>query len=111
MPRMNRLSSYATTVSADASGITRVVYHSTEIVAWNADRSRILLRTGGYDTVTTRRKMNQAARQFGLPYSVYRDKGRTYVAPDSGYRVARFDGSPIRNGVVPFDDDELLILN
>lgn len=76
MPRTNKLSSYCTTVASDEHG-THVTYHQTAIVSFND--STITLRTGGWDTVTTRRKMNQAARQFGLDYGVYREKGETFV--------------------------------
>ena len=76
MPRMNKLSNYKTTIH-EARGMTRVVYHSTEIVAWNADK--IELHTGGWQTVTTKRKMNQAARQFNLGYSVEQKDGDWFV--------------------------------
>jgi hypothetical protein len=76
MPRMNKLSNYATTISAEA-GTTRIVYHSTTIVEFN--ESQIILRTGGWETVTTKRKMNQAARQFDLGYSVEQKDGDWFV--------------------------------
>jgi len=83
---MDKLSNYATTISTSANGKDIcVVYHSTCIVQFNDDT--ITLRTGGYDTVTTRRKMNQASRQFGLGYYVQRDKGVTYV----GNRIGRVE--------------------
>lgn len=77
MPRMDKLSSYATTVSRGEDGVTRVTYHNTVIVAFS-DRM-VELNDGGFDTVTTRRKMVQAARQFSLPYTVFRKAGVTYV--------------------------------
>jgi len=76
MPRTNKLSSYATTIAA-RNGNTTVTYHETAIVEF--DLECVILRTGGWDTVTTRRKMNQVANQFGLGFSVYRDKGLTMV--------------------------------
>lgn len=76
MPRMNKLSNYATTI-ASCGDLTVITYHSTQIVAF--DRRYITLRTGGWDSVTTRRKINQAANQFGLGFTVQRDKGTTYV--------------------------------
>lgn len=82
MPRMDRLSPHATTISTSADGKDIcIVYHSTCIVQFNDDR--IILRTGGWDSVTTRRKMNQAARQFSLCFEVWREKGISYVM--SGY--------------------------
>jgi hypothetical protein len=76
MPRTNKLSTYATTISGD-NGTMRVTYHRTTIVEWT-DES-ITLRTGSWDTVTTRRKMNQAFRQFGLGFSVYRRDHESFV--------------------------------
>ena len=87
MPRMNKLSPYATTIAA-CGDLTCVTYHSTQIVAF--DRHNITLRTGGWDTVTTRRKMQQASNQFGLGYSVYRDKGESMVHLPDG-RVVPLD--------------------
>lgn len=92
MPRMNKLSNYATTISADAEGTKRITYRSTIIVEFNDER--IILRTGGYDTVTTRRKMNQAATQFALGFQVYHEKGVTYVANRIG-RIELGDGVTI----------------
>lgn len=72
MPRMDRLSNHKTTW--DASGVT---YVSTRIVSWNDDT--VTLRDGGWRSVTTKRKMVQAARQFGLGYTVSQRKGDWYV--------------------------------
>jgi len=87
MPQMNALSPYATTI-ASCGDLTCVTYHSTQIVAF--DRHNVTLRTGGWDTVTTRRKMEQASHQFGLNYSVYRDKGESMVRLPDG-RVVPLD--------------------
>ena len=76
MPRTDRLSNYKTTIGADATH-TIVTYHRTQIVRFNSQE--IVLNFGGWDTFTTRRKMNQASRQFGLGYSVFRNKGLTYI--------------------------------
>jgi len=88
MPRMNKLSTYCTTI-AQAGDLIVVTYRKTQIVAF--DRRYISLRTGGWDSVTTRRKMNQAANQFGLGYSVYRDKGESYVRTPAGAVVPLTD--------------------
>ena len=77
MPSMHKLSNYATTVSRGADGVTRVTYHNTVIVAFGD--THVILDTGGFDTVTTRRKMQQAAHQFSLPYRVFRKAGETMV--------------------------------
>lgn len=51
------------------SGTTHVQYHSTQVVSFNSDT--ITLRTGGYQTLTTKLRMNQASHQFDLGYSVF----------------------------------------
>ena len=81
MPRMDKLRTNRTTIG-QAGDLTCITYHSTQIVAF--DRHNVSLRTGGWDSVTTRRKMNQASTQFGLGYGVYRDKGESYVRTPAG---------------------------
>lgn len=82
MPAMNKLSNYATTIGQN-DGQMVVTYHRTPIVSF--DRDTVTLRTGGWDTVTTRRKLQQASNQFGLGYTVYRRHGDSFVRrPDGG---------------------------
>lgn len=88
MSRTHRMSSYATTI-ATAGDLVVVTYHATQIVAF--DRLNVTLRTGGWDTVTTRRKMNQTARHFGLGFAVFRDAGESYVRRPDGSTVPLTD--------------------
>lgn len=67
MSRSNQLSMYKTSIFNE-EGMTKVVYHSTPIVSF--DSETIILNTGGWQSVTTKRKMNQASSQFGLGFSV-----------------------------------------
>lgn len=79
MSRSDKLSMYKTTISySENKDFMTITYHATPIVRVND--KEIILNFGGYDTVTTRRKMNQASQQFGLGYSVFREKGKTYIA-------------------------------
>lgn len=78
MARNDKLGTVATTVTR-ANGVLVVRYHSTDIVTYDEKTTRVTLRTGGYDTVTTRRRMNQAAQQFGLGFQVVRVRGATMV--------------------------------
>ena len=50
---------------------------NTDIVKFNTQE--IILNFGGYDSVTTPLRMNQVSNQLGLGYSVYRNKGNTFV--------------------------------
>ena len=89
MPKMNKLSNYRTTVMATGNRLS-VVYVSTLIV--EKVGSMITLDSGGYKTVTTKRKMNQAANQFGLFYSVFQRKGQWFVALAGNTVVPFVDG-------------------
>jgi len=76
MARMDKLSTYKTTVEVEGDKGS-VIYVNTKIVAWDGDN--ITLNSGGWQTVTTKRKMCQASNQFGLRFTVYQRKGIWYV--------------------------------
>lgn len=77
MPSNRKLSKYRTTWDNGINGGS-VTYVSTKIVSWNASKV-VTLDSGGYRTVTTKRKMVQASNQFGLGYTVSQRKGDWYV--------------------------------
>ena len=77
MPRSDRLSNYRTTVTC-TKGLISVVYVVTLIVQVDPE-CNVTLDSGGWRTVTTKRKMNQAARQFGLSYGVHQKDFTWYV--------------------------------
>ena len=54
-----------------------VKYHDTRIVDF--DRQMIRLDTGGWKTVTTKRRLNQVSEAFGLGFRVYQEDYRWYV--------------------------------
>ena len=104
----NRLSTYKTQITRDEAGNVGVRYHSTDIVKTYDECGRrvIELDTGGETgdwhtasrgagSVTTKKKMNQASRQFGLGYSVHQHKHRWYVTTKAG--------------VFPYDDNVFVI--
>ena len=64
---------------------TLVWYHSTPVVQFDTDY--ILLDTGGWETATTKLRMNQASNQFGLGYQVYQKDYRWYVVIPQGETV------------------------
>jgi len=76
-PQTSRVSGTATRVWQDDAGNTHVRYHNTDVVSFN-DRW-ITLRTGGYKTVTTKARMNQASNQFSLGYGVFQRAGEWHV--------------------------------
>lgn len=82
----NKLSNYATTI-----GNNNVTYHSTVIVSWTD--YEITLNTGGWFTATTKKKMNQAARQFNLGYYVYQKNRDWFIFV--GDRTIPFDNEKV----------------
>lgn len=102
MPRMDKLSPYRTTWTEDARGGC-VTYISTTIVQWNADT--VTLDSGGWHTVTTKRKMTQASHQFGLGFTVFQRNGDWFVCrlgrSPEGYASAGKEHGAI---VIPYRD-------
>lgn len=73
----DRLSNYKTTVHTE-NDTTICVYHHTPIVRSN--NREIILDSGGWQTVTTKRKMNQYSHQYcNGYYSVYQKDYTWYV--------------------------------
>ena len=48
-----------------------VVYHSTKIFSWDKETGTITLNTGGWETYTTKKRMNQCLEEFGFTAKVY----------------------------------------
>lgn len=92
MPGMDKLSNYKTTVS-EQNGMMTVVYVNTAIVQWNNDK--IILNTGGWKSVTTKRKMNQASNQFSLGYGVFQKDYEWFIT--------------WKGETIPFDDNEIIL--
>ena len=76
MAQTQRISGVATNVQTK-NGVTTVRYHSTDVVTF--DDNTIKLDTGGWRSVTTKLRMNQASNQFDLGYGVWQEKGEWYV--------------------------------
>ena len=76
MVQTRKVSGVATRVTHTATGLI-VRHHSTDVVV--VKNGEVSLNTGGWKTETTKRRMNQAANQFGLPYHVFRKDSAWYV--------------------------------
>ena len=59
------------------NNITMVCYHSTPVV--KITDTEIILNTGGWYTATTKRRMNQASKSYGLGFAVYQVNHSWYV--------------------------------
>jgi hypothetical protein len=70
-----------TQVIEDKRGMTHVKLYDTNVVSFS--QKHIILRTGGWNTATTARRMEEASQEYGLGIaSVGRHKGKMRV----GYR-------------------------
>ena len=59
-----------------------VTFHNTDVVAISGSDSvgyTVILNTGGFFTRTTKLRMNQAMREYGLPIGVFQKDGVWYV--------------------------------
>jgi hypothetical protein len=84
MGQTSKVSGVATKVYTE-DGYTKVRYHSTDVVVFNQDE--IILNSGGWNTVTTKLRMNQASSEFDLGYHVRQFDYQWYVdTEDSCYR-------------------------
>lgn len=92
----NQLSTYKTAWTGDdVEGC--VIYTKTKIAEWNEDT--ITLNSGGWETVTTKRKMNQLAHQFCLGFGVFQKNYVWYVTTPQGDTVEFVDGMTIERKV------------
>ena len=74
-----------------------VTLHSTDIVKFKHTGGfieEIQLDTGGYNTTTTRRRMNEVSQAYGLGFPVYQKKYQLYVA---------YKGNDYEFGGTPFN--------
>ena len=82
MSQQYQLGRHATAVSTDEKGLTSVVYHQTAVVKF--DPSHIILDSGGWQTSTTKTRMNQASNQFGLGFKVFQKNWDWFVDVGNG---------------------------
>lgn len=56
-----------------------VRYHGTEVLRHDKTTGETVLSTGGWKSVTTKTRINQAAREFGLGFSLFQMDGEWYI--------------------------------
>lgn len=76
MTKTNEVGTVKTSVYR-SDGYTCVKYHDTEVVKFSHDK--IILESGGWRTLTTKTRMNQASNQYDLGYLVYQSNFDWYV--------------------------------
>ncbi len=77
MGQQTQVRGVATNVRTD-NGDTVIRYHETDVVRFN--EHDITLNSGGWQTSTTKTRMNQASNQFGLGYQVYQKDYNWFVS-------------------------------
>ena len=90
MARQDQIGKLATSVATGADGVTRVTYHATAVVAFDA--KRVTLDSGGYRTNTTKTRMNQTANQFRLGFRVFQHDHEWFVRRPDGGEMPFVDG-------------------
>jgi hypothetical protein len=96
MSQTTRLGKTATVVRQEGR-VTVVRYHDTDVVKFTD--AHITLNSGGWRTATTKLRMNQAASQYGLGFSVSQKDGVWFV-------TGHFGGSGAHH--LPFEDGMIL---
>ena len=76
-PQMNTVGKHATCIYKQ-DGYIVVRYHQTEVVKFNSKQA--ILDHGGWETTTTKARMNQVAAQFNLPYYVWQEDYTWYIS-------------------------------
>lgn len=104
MASTSKIGKTATTISTNDKGVTRVTYHSTDVVTFND--CWILLDTGGWKTATTKSRMNQTANQMELNFNVYQEKGTWIVWT---WKRDQIKGETIRSDSKEMPTDLMLI--
>ena len=63
------LGTHQTTVGLNEHGQRVIRYCSTDVVTW--DNNTIILNTGGHETSTTKRRMNEVSEMFKLKFRIF----------------------------------------
>lgn len=99
MSQQNKIGTHKTSIFAE-DGLMRVVYHETAVVSFND--SKIILNTGGWQTNTTKTRMNQTSNQFALGFQVYQKNFDWFVSYKN--QTIKFEGETLeldRNAEYP----------
>ena len=83
MSRQDTIGKHATQVTKGCLSST-VRYWSTDVVTVNWRDNTVTLDTGGFATRTTKLRMNQASREWGLGYHVYQDNWDWFIDVENG---------------------------
>jgi hypothetical protein len=86
-----------TTVVHEGSKV-HIYLHNTKIVSFDKQDRSAILNSGGWRTVTTKRRMNEVSNEFDLGIQVFQDNFEWYVIDTKGDLLDFYD-----NMEVPID--------
>ena len=86
----------ATTVVPEEGSWEACIYHQTKVVRWSHEDRQVILNSGGFHSATTKTRMNEVSREYGLGFSVYQENFDWYVRLPDGSTVDFEDGLSFR---------------
>lgn len=86
-----KIGKHKTSVKRDGDTVT-VRYWYTDVVTANLLTGDVTLNTGGWQTTTTKARMNQAAAEYNMGFSVYQKNWQLFVRKSDGTEIP-FDRS------------------
>ena len=89
MSKSDTVGTHKTVIFQTEGYMTAVRYHQTNVVEF--DQNLIVLDSGGWHSATTKLRMNQTSRQFGLDFSVYQ-KDFEWFVDYNGQKLEFYDG-------------------
>jgi len=93
MGQTQRISKNNTTVKRDKDGWTVCTLHSTDVI--KVKDGLAVLNSGGWKTVTTKARINQACNEWGLPFGVTQKDFSWTVRMNDGKEVPFADGMEV----------------
>lgn len=90
MAQQLKVGKKSTKIYMDGDGFTCVKYHDTVVIKFKG--GNVVLNSGGWQTATTKGRINQAFNQYNLPFSLYQKAGEWYVQKENETPVEFFDG-------------------
>jgi len=79
MTQTNQIGTHRTAVFTDDEGYINVIYHTTAVFKYNPTDKKLILNSGGWNTQTTKSRINQACKQFNIPIEVYQKDFIWYI--------------------------------
>jgi heme/copper-type cytochrome/quinol oxidase subunit 2 len=86
-----KIGKHKTTVTRVKDNVT-VRYWYTDVVTANLLTGDVTLNTGGWQSVTTKARMNQTAAEYNMGFSVYQKNWQLFVRKSDGTEIP-FDRS------------------